>query len=116
MEGAQDTMADLEAPHALDRAGLGRVVRQTRELGVELPSKDGAVESDSPLTVEDGNLCEADCRLAGDNSGVDIGNLITVCYLWGLGWKRHMWTDAGGLELGWKIGHVVNASLWRMGG
>lgn len=80
MEGAQDTMADREAPHALDGAGLGRVVRQTRELGVEFPSKDGAVEGDSPLTVEDGDLGEADCRLAGDDGGVDIGNLITVCY------------------------------------
>jgi len=25
-----------------------------------------------------------------------------------------MWTDAGGLELGWRRGHVVNISLWRM--
>lgn len=78
MEGAQDPMADREAPHALDGAGLGRVARQARELGVELPSEDGAVEGDGALAVEDGDLGEADCRLAGNDGVVDVGDLVRV--------------------------------------
>lgn len=78
MEGAQDTMADRETPHALHGAGLGRVARQARELGVKLPAQYGAVEGGGPLTVEDGDLGEADGRLAGDDGVVDVGDLFMV--------------------------------------